>query len=99
MRIQDTRSNFDAPITAGVESTRQSDVKAVDAKTEKTRIADEVHLSAGAQLANSVLEAAKQSPDVRVEVVERARKLLDAGQVGNDAGRLADKLIDTALGS
>jgi hypothetical protein len=40
---------------------------------------------------------AKNSPDIRPDVVARAEKLLAAGAVGADSGRLADTLIDAAL--
>ena len=35
------------------------------------------------------------SPDVRTDLVERMRALLAAGELGNDAGPLADSLIDS----
>ena len=35
------------------------------------------------------------APAIRTELVERMRALLAAGELGNDAGQLADSLIDS----
>jgi flagellar biosynthesis anti-sigma factor FlgM len=53
---------------------------------------DQLTLSPEARL----LQAAggSEPPAIRQDVVERARKALDAGQVGNDATSLADAIID-----
>jgi anti-sigma28 factor (negative regulator of flagellin synthesis) len=97
MRIQDTQPNVQSSLAAAVESTRQSDAKATAAATARGRTVDEVQLSAGAQFASSTIADAKNSPNVRPEVVARAEALLAAGVLGKDAGKLADTLIDAAL--
>jgi flagellar biosynthesis anti-sigma factor FlgM len=69
------------------------------AKTATTgdRQGDRVQVSSDAQLATSALAAAAAST-VRADKVEHARKALQAGLVGADVQRLADRLIDTLLG-
>jgi flagellar biosynthesis anti-sigma factor FlgM len=70
-------------------------------KLEQQRIAesrnDRVELSADARLADSAVKAVTRAPDVRQDVVERVRAKLDAGELGNDLNRLADKMIDNLL--
>ena len=58
---------------------------------------DRVQVSAKGELVASALKAAHESPEIRQDVVERARQQLAAGEIGNDAGRLADSLIDHLL--
>jgi anti-sigma28 factor (negative regulator of flagellin synthesis) len=53
--------------------------------------------SADAELANEVVKAANDLPEIRTDLVERMRALLAAGELGNDAGLLADSLIDNML--
>lgn len=60
---------------------------------------DRVQVSSDARLAEQAVRAAHEAPDIRPEVVEQARQKLAAGKVGNDVSRLADKLIDSLLGS
>lgn len=59
--------------------------------------ADRVDLSPDARLLNSAVAAAKAAPDIRLDVVERARQKLVAGELGNDPLRLADRIIDSLL--
>jgi hypothetical protein len=97
MRIQDTQSNAQSSLAAAVESTRQSDAKAIAAAGRRGRSVDEVQLSAGAQFASSTMSLARNSPDIRADVVARAEALMAAGGVGADPARLADRIIDAAL--
>jgi flagellar biosynthesis anti-sigma factor FlgM len=97
VRIQDTQPNVLSSLTTAVESTRQSDSKATAAAGARGRTVDEVELSAGAQFASSTFAVARNSPDIRPQVVARAEALMAAGGVGADPGRLADSLIDNAL--
>jgi flagellar biosynthesis anti-sigma factor FlgM len=56
---------------------------------------DQVRLSNDVQFVQAATAAAHQAPEVRQDVVERMRALLQAGQIGNDPERLADALIDS----
>jgi flagellar biosynthesis anti-sigma factor FlgM len=71
---------------------------AADAPTQATTAAkatsgDTVQVSADAALANNTIRAVHAAPDVRTDLVERMRALLASGELGNDAGQLADRLI------
>ena len=62
-------------------------------------VTDRFEKSPDAQLAEMAVRAATTSPDIRPEVVERARQKLMSGELGADMERLADKMIDSLLGS
>lgn len=64
---------------------------------ESAKKADQLTLSSEAKFMQSVAEKANMAPAIRQEVVDRMKALLDQGGVGNDAGRLADSLIDDVL--
>jgi flagellar biosynthesis anti-sigma factor FlgM len=58
---------------------------------------DRVELSADARLADSAVRAASRVPEIRQDVVERVRAKLEAGEVGEDLFRLADRMIDSLI--
>ena len=58
---------------------------------------DRVEVSADARLLGQAVDAAAKAPEIRQDVVERAKAKLAAGEIGNDANRLADRLIDSLL--
>lgn len=58
---------------------------------------DRVEVSADARLLGRALDTASKTPDIRQDVVDRARARLEAGEIGNDPVRLADRLIDSLL--
>lgn len=60
---------------------------------------DEVTLSSTLRLADDAVRAAAISGDVRPEAVERARRLLQSRELGQDHGRLADRIIDSLIQS
>ena len=68
--------------------------------TDKTSTAskDRVEVSADAKLLAAATDAARKAPEVRTELVERMKQKLNAGEIGNDSGRLADRMIDDLLG-
>jgi flagellar biosynthesis anti-sigma factor FlgM len=59
---------------------------------------DQVRVSSDAQLATAAAAAAAGSPDIRHDKVASAKKALEAGSIGADTVRLADKMIDSLLG-
>jgi len=59
---------------------------------------DRVDVSSDAQLLASLLDAAERAPAIRPDAVERARRLLESGEIGRDGATLADRLIDHLLG-
>jgi flagellar biosynthesis anti-sigma factor FlgM len=56
---------------------------------------DQVRLSDDVQFVQAATAAARQAPEIRRDVVDRMRALLNAGEIGNDPGRLADAMIDS----
>ena len=59
--------------------------------------ADRVDVSDQARLLSAVVQAAQEAPDSSEAAIERARQKRDRGELGRDAERLADKLIDSLL--
>lgn len=59
--------------------------------------ADRVQVSDEARLLSAALQAAHDAPDSSDVAIERARQKRAAGELGKDAERLADKLIDSLL--
>ena len=58
---------------------------------------DRVEVSEDAQLLTTALSAAQKAPAIRTDLVERLKEKLNAGEIGNDSGKLADRLIDDIL--
>ena len=58
---------------------------------------DTVQLSSQARLVDQALRAASTQSPVRADKVESVKQKLAAGEIGQDAGRLADRLIDHLL--
>jgi flagellar biosynthesis anti-sigma factor FlgM len=80
--------------------TQQVD-KAAQQRAQQNRGAgqggDRVEVSADARLLGQAVDAANKAPEIRQDVVERAKAKLAAGEIGNDPARLADRLIDSLL--
>ncbi len=95
MKIDQNRANLDTVGTVRQEALREERIAAERAAADKST--DQVRVSTAGQLAAAAASAADQAPDVRPDVVERARKLLASGELGRDAERLADALIDNAI--
>ena len=87
--------------TKAADATRRSG--AVDAGTRRVADSkapsggDRVELSSDVALAAAALKAANKVPDIRTELVDRMREKLAKGEVGNDAYKLADAMIDDLL--
>jgi flagellar biosynthesis anti-sigma factor FlgM len=64
-----------------------------------TQGSDRVQVSGDAALAATARRLADETPDIRHDLVERMRAKLAAGDIGTDADRLADRMIDDMLGS
>jgi flagellar biosynthesis anti-sigma factor FlgM len=84
---------IDTQRTASVQGSQTSQTR----RTPQDSAGDQVELSAGAALAGAANAAAEASPEVRPDVVARAKALLESGELGADPYRLADALIDRTL--
>ncbi len=100
MKIEGNRQAQDTEATEASKRTAAAFDKAVKRTVTDTSSAtsrDRVEVSADAQLMTSALNATHKVPAVRTELVERLKQKFDAGEIGNDSGRLADKMIDDLL--
>lgn len=60
---------------------------------------DRVQFSGQSAFLAATQRAAAESPDLRYDLIAKVKARLDAGEVGTDAERLADRLIDHLLES
>jgi hypothetical protein len=85
------------------QSSREVAPTATDATRQPSRpvekTPDAVHLSGDLRLADDAVRAAAISGDVRPANVEKARALLQSGQLTRDLGSLADRIIDSLIQS
>jgi flagellar biosynthesis anti-sigma factor FlgM len=95
MKIDSNRPNLDHAALQRLERAAADASK--QAPAGKAAPEDTVELSADAALASDAVKAVKESPDIRADVVERMRALLASGELGSDAGALADSLIDSMI--
>lgn len=91
MKIQGERPD-DITATPSVGSARGARTDADAAPAAATT--DRINVSSDARLLNTAVQAANDAPEIRTELVERARQLLASGQLGADVDRLADRMID-----
>ena len=94
IKIDGNRPSGDTDAARKVGAGRTQDRNATARSAART---DRVEVSKDAQLMTNALRAANDSSAIRQDVVERMRKLLDAGELGADSGKLADALIDHML--
>lgn len=64
----------------------------------QARVMDRFEASSDARLADLAIKAVHDAPDIRPEVVERAKQKLLSGELGADVERLAGRMIDAMLG-
>lgn len=96
MKIDGNRPDNDAAIAQNTKVDRGgADARAVAGA--RAGQGDRVALSSEAALASSVAKAAAELPDVRMDLVNRMRELMERGELGADAEALADRLIDGML--
>src|SRR5688572_15669552 len=78
--------------TAGIAPAGEAPAAARPSGT--ARATDQLELSAGVQAMQTAYEKAVAQPDIRADVVARMRELEEKGELGRDADRLADAMID-----
>lgn len=89
--------NQGAPLSTQVD--RADAAKATERAQNQAKAAkaDRVEVSSDAALMHSAVQAANDTPAVRSDKVEAAKKALADGSLGADAGKLAEALIDHML--
>src|SRR3954451_22784297 len=92
MKIDGNRPGLDHAALQRLDKAAAASTK--QATTSTVKSGDTVQVSADATLANDAVKAANDAPDVRVDLVEKMRALLASGDLGKDAGAIADSLID-----
>jgi len=98
MKIDGNRPAHDASATDGTRRTgKDAGVQQGSGVAPSAAAGDRVELSGDAALRAAALKAANAAPAIRTELVDRMREKLKTGQVGNDAGALADAIIDDQL--
>jgi flagellar biosynthesis anti-sigma factor FlgM len=96
MRIQGERP--DTTVANSQSATEKARAARTEASTQAAKDrADRVEVSDDARLLSAAVQAAKSAPETSDAAVERARQKLVSGELGRDAERLADKLIDHLL--
>jgi anti-sigma28 factor (negative regulator of flagellin synthesis) len=95
LKIVSNDQSLDMTPTGKVDAAKISEAKA--AKASSSASPGQFGVPADAKLTSRAIDAATQASDIRPEVVARAKALLAAGKVGNDAHRLADALIDSLI--
>jgi flagellar biosynthesis anti-sigma factor FlgM len=96
MKIEANRPRIDTKATGEAQKIA-TDRRAGKVGTRQATSADTVQVSSDAKLLSQAMKVAQDTPDIRTDVVERMREKLAAGNVGNDAGRLADRMLDDLL--
>jgi flagellar biosynthesis anti-sigma factor FlgM len=96
MRIHGERPESSVPGNAPV-AERGRATRSDGSTSHSADRADRVQVSEDARLLNAAVQAAANAPETSETAVERARQKLMSGELGRDAERLADKLIDHLL--
>ena len=98
MRIDGHLPAHDAQATdATRRTTTDAPVRKEGAASVHAASSDRIELSGDAALLTSALRAANETPDVRADAVDRARRKLESGGVGTDPLALADAILNDLL--
>jgi flagellar biosynthesis anti-sigma factor FlgM len=98
MRIDGQRLPGDPEMTRRLESAKTPDQSSGSSAVQgPAQSSDRVEVSPEAQLVAAAIQAAQDSPEIRMDAVERGRLALLNGTLGQDPDRLADRIIDALL--
>ena len=97
MKIEGNRPGIDTSATEGTQKAGADQRAARTGVPRPAASSDKVEVSADAKLLAEAVKTAQADAGIRMDVVERMREKLAAGEVGNDAGRLADRMLDDIL--
>lgn len=95
MKIDHNPAEVSGARAARLESLRAGPGKSTGRPQGKS--GDRVNLSSDAALANAAVKAVYEAPEMRLDMIERMKQLIAEGQLGHDAERLADAIIDRLL--
>jgi flagellar biosynthesis anti-sigma factor FlgM len=99
IRIDGQTQPPDAEAARRLESPNPADRPSATNSARTATGSDRVEVSTDAQLVAAAIRAAEDAPAIRPEAVERGRRALESGTLGDDPGRLADRIIDALLSS
>lgn len=97
MKIEGNRPGIDTTATDGTQRLGADHEKRVNRAGGRPAAGDTVEVSADAKLLAEAVKTVETTPAIRTDVVERMKEKLAAGEIGNDPGRLADRLLDDLL--
>ncbi len=97
MKIDQNRANLETIAGARADAVRDERAAAAEKAAQDDRSSDQVRVSTTGQLAAAAAAKANEASDIRPDAVARGRELLERGELGRDAARLADRLIDSLL--
>jgi flagellar biosynthesis anti-sigma factor FlgM len=98
MKIDSYRSHLDPAVQSErPESVKRVETDRADRTTNSDKRSDAVRLSPEAQLTAKAMADATRPEGVRADHVEQAKKLLASGELGKNADRLADAIIDRTI--
>jgi flagellar biosynthesis anti-sigma factor FlgM len=97
MKIDQNRANLETIAGARADAVRDERAAAAEKAAPDDRSSDQVRVSTTGQLAAAAAAKANEASDIRPDAVARGRDLLERGELGRDAARLADRLIDSLL--
>jgi hypothetical protein len=92
MKVDNPRAQFGAAVT-GVDA----DAKKIQPRPASTRTGDAVQLSGDLRLVDEAIRLASVDASPRADEVAKARGLFERGELGTDAARLADRILDSLL--
>jgi flagellar biosynthesis anti-sigma factor FlgM len=91
MKIQGERPD---EITATPTVSSNRGVRADAPGTAPEPTTDRIEVSSDARFLSTAVQAANNAPEIRTELVERAKALMASGELGSNVERLADRMID-----
>jgi flagellar biosynthesis anti-sigma factor FlgM len=94
MKIDLNTSSQEAAAASRATPVRTGGQTAGEPKPAVGANADRVELSADVEVMAEALKAAEEAPETRADRVASAREMLEAGTLGKDLQKLADRLID-----
>jgi flagellar biosynthesis anti-sigma factor FlgM len=99
MKVDNSGRGPNLPLDRADETARTSGAGVPKApQSQPSTVEDRLTLSPDAQAAQAAAALPEVEPAVRQELVDRMRQLLDKGELGQDADRLADAILNRWLG-